>query len=338
MTTQGQTVESLTQERDGYIKKLAENVKEMGELRQRLETTVCGNHQWPYGAESTDGPICPWCERLRVEELQQQLAQAQATRGRCKCSHDRKVTELGFWEHCPLEHGCHTEFFIQRCEACGKIHGFPDTNLSIALEKGTSEVKAKLNEIINQGWLPPEEAKRLESERDEARASLSKLKATMSEGLRQEQKLIQRSEDEWNDKVKELEAELKERNHEITAINTGIRNEFTTGEPSGDVLQDFATFFEHHNQLEAEAACMRKALQELRPHFNHRASDVIDFISGALSTEAGKDFLAKMERYEEALQFYADENHYKYAAGPGHIVDHDGGRTAREALKGDSTP
>jgi len=39
---------------------------------------------------------------------------------------------------------------------------------------------------------------------------------------------------------------------EIAAIETGIRNEFTIGELSGDVLQDFATFIEHHNKLEAQ--------------------------------------------------------------------------------------
>jgi hypothetical protein len=70
--------------------------------------------------------------------------------GRCECKQNRTVIEIVHWEHCPLEGGVHTEFHLHRCEECGKVCGFPDMNLSIAMEDGTPETKAKLREIMGQ--------------------------------------------------------------------------------------------------------------------------------------------------------------------------------------------
>lgn len=67
---------------------------------------------------------------------------------KCKCDCDRQVTEIGYWERCPLENGGHTEFAVQRCSVCGGICGFPDENLQIALDDGTPETKSKLAEVM----------------------------------------------------------------------------------------------------------------------------------------------------------------------------------------------
>ncbi len=68
--------------------------------------------------------------------------------GRCTCKRARKIVEIGYWEGCPLEGGAHTEFALLRCQDCGKVRGFPDGNLDIALERGTEKTKAKLREIL----------------------------------------------------------------------------------------------------------------------------------------------------------------------------------------------
>jgi hypothetical protein len=44
---------------------------------------------------------------------------------------------------------------------------------------------------------------------------------------------------------------IAELEQEQAAILQGIRKEFTIGGLSGDILQDFATFIEHHNKTEA---------------------------------------------------------------------------------------
>lgn len=68
--------------------------------------------------------------------------------GRCNCSENRRVDDLGVWDKCPLKGGGHTMFSIHRCYLCGRISGFPDRNLDIALEQGTHETIVKLNEIL----------------------------------------------------------------------------------------------------------------------------------------------------------------------------------------------
>lgn len=215
-----------------------------------------------------------------------------------------------------------------------------DVAMERDMEKEYRErLEAERDALNIERLLACDKATKFETERDEARAALSKLKAAMSEGLRQEQKLIQRSEDEWNDKVKELEAELKERNQEIAAINTGIRNEFTIGEPSGDVLQDFATFVEHHKQLESEAAVMREALIP----YSRKGWINVD---KALSTTAGKDFLAKMKQITSALRLCifqltevskACTDVVDWDQIDGDSVNHALNESTK-ALKGDSTP
>lgn len=69
----------------------------------------------------------------------------------CVCKGTRNMTELGHWDHCPLEGGRHTEFVICRCDACHKIYGFPNSNLKLALQEGTAETKTELREIIMKG-------------------------------------------------------------------------------------------------------------------------------------------------------------------------------------------
>lgn len=68
--------------------------------------------------------------------------------GRCVCKQDRTVTQIGCWEGCPLEGGGHTAFALQRCHTCGKVSAFPDSNLDIALERGTERTKGKLRELM----------------------------------------------------------------------------------------------------------------------------------------------------------------------------------------------
>ena len=71
--------------------------------------------------------------------------------GLCKCAESRGFKEIGFWDHCPLEGGGHTQFKVNRCVACGGVSGFPDTNMEIALNEGTILTKYKLAKIIDGG-------------------------------------------------------------------------------------------------------------------------------------------------------------------------------------------
>lgn len=68
--------------------------------------------------------------------------------GRCGCKSDRTVIEIGFWEGCALEGGGHTEFALNRCQACGKVCGFPDSNFEMAMQRGTEGTQAKLREVM----------------------------------------------------------------------------------------------------------------------------------------------------------------------------------------------
>jgi len=68
----------------------------------------------------------------------------------CKCELPKQVRIIGFWDACALEGKAHTNFCIKRCEGCGGICGFPQTNFEIALKDGTPETKKKLAEIIGE--------------------------------------------------------------------------------------------------------------------------------------------------------------------------------------------
>lgn len=59
----------------------------------------------------------------------------------------------------------------------------------------------------------------------------------------------------------------------MAAIQTGIQKEFTIGEPSGDVLQDFGVFIDHHNACE-------KRITELKASFD----DLLDSYENATNT------------------------------------------------------
>lgn len=74
------------------IKLSEDNLKlkaELSKIHYTEKQWICDSHQWPYGAESTCGPICPWCERLKVEKLEAELAKAKA--------------EMGAWKHDALD-------------------------------------------------------------------------------------------------------------------------------------------------------------------------------------------------------------------------------------------
>ena len=75
---------------------------------------------------------------------------------KCDCK-NHKVKEIGNWERCPLENGGYTSFIVYECLECGGINGFPDTNLKIALDRGTTETKMTLRELIygNPFTTPP---------------------------------------------------------------------------------------------------------------------------------------------------------------------------------------
>jgi len=66
---------------------------------------------------------------------------------RCQCKVSRKVESLGFYECVPLENGQHTMFELQRCTLCNGLTGFPDSNLTLALEHGTPETKKMLEAV-----------------------------------------------------------------------------------------------------------------------------------------------------------------------------------------------
>lgn len=74
---------------------------------------------------------------------------------RCSCTHDRTTIQIGYWEGCPLEGGGHTDFAVLRCQSCGKFCGFPDSNLQLALDRGTEKTKARLREILSSSNAQP---------------------------------------------------------------------------------------------------------------------------------------------------------------------------------------
>ena len=54
---------------------------------------------------------------------------------------------------------------------------------------------------------------------------------------------------------------LKELEQEQAALIIGLRVEFTKGEFSGDIVQDFGTFFEHHKAVEKRSEARRGILE-----------------------------------------------------------------------------
>jgi hypothetical protein len=64
--------------------------------------------------------------------------------------------------------------------------------------------------------------------------------------------------------VASLRKSLDESKAELAAITTGIRKEFTIGELSGDILQDFATFIYHHGEVEKQLTTLRAENERLR--------------------------------------------------------------------------
>jgi hypothetical protein len=69
-----------------------------------------------------------------------------------------------------------------------------------------------------------------------------------------------------NDNLKSLiqsAKELAETKAELAAIQTGIRNEFKSGEASDDILQDFGTFIDHHNLVERQLSVAIEMLERI---------------------------------------------------------------------------
>lgn len=95
-------------------------------------------------------------------------------------------------------------------------------------------------------------------------------------------------------------------------------------------------------RLEAVCAVMRDALQyaKVNKHKDRRfegcdVCDLCEVIDQALSTAAGKDLVEKLERYEKALRYYASIQAYMIPVDENLPILKDGGKIAREALKGD---
>jgi hypothetical protein len=64
---------------------------------------------------------------------------------RCQCRKSRSVTPLVEYDRWPLRDESHTVFKLLRCDDCGKICGFPDYNLTIAIAEGTPETLSLLH-------------------------------------------------------------------------------------------------------------------------------------------------------------------------------------------------
>jgi len=104
------------------------------------------NHSGPYTGPSYDEEMMNAHEALSSTPAPDQFVEKV---GRCTCEISRGVTNLWFWEVFPLKGGGHTSFGLHRCDNCGKVSGFPDSNLDIALECGTEEAKAALAAQLN---------------------------------------------------------------------------------------------------------------------------------------------------------------------------------------------
>lgn len=83
-------------------------------------------------------------------EKQEQVSDTVDAPVRCVCTGQVRADLAGTWERCPLEGGGHTTFMLLTCLACGHMRGFPDDNLTLALEKGTGVTKMTLAELMNR--------------------------------------------------------------------------------------------------------------------------------------------------------------------------------------------
>jgi len=67
------------------------------------------------------------------------------------CKHET-WRQRGSMGHLMLEDGHHTETGLLQCVDCGKIEGFPDENLELAINEGTPET---LRRIIRHFTIRP---------------------------------------------------------------------------------------------------------------------------------------------------------------------------------------
>lgn len=74
--------------------------------------------------------------------------------------------------------------------------------------------------------------------------------------------------------VAEVTKERDELKAEQVAIITGLRKEFTKGDLSGDILQDFAIFFEHHKLVESQLQSAREVIGEAEKALNEVTFDL----------------------------------------------------------------
>jgi hypothetical protein len=63
----------------------------------------------------------------------------------CDCS-DCKIESKGFFETLPLENGHWTSCSVHKCKDCGRMGGFPQTNLEDSILHGTLETKQALRD------------------------------------------------------------------------------------------------------------------------------------------------------------------------------------------------
>jgi Fe2+ or Zn2+ uptake regulation protein len=64
----------------------------------------------------------------------------------CDCS-ECETEGLGFFETLPLKDGHFTSAQVHKCKKCGKIGGFPQSNLETAIKEGTPETQQALREV-----------------------------------------------------------------------------------------------------------------------------------------------------------------------------------------------
>lgn len=101
-------------------------------------------------------------ERVLIDELEAKKL-IKITKGSqfCECE-TCSIKTLGLFGHAVLKSGHHTSFVLHQCLKCGKIGGFPQSNLELALKEGTIET---LNELRKAGINVKEYLKTIEKER-----------------------------------------------------------------------------------------------------------------------------------------------------------------------------
>jgi chaperonin cofactor prefoldin len=117
----------------------------------------------------------------------------------------------------------------------------------------------------------------------------------------------------------------KERLEEIN----GLLDEFHNAKSDSQKLKIVnKVIWEHTIELIGQVAYLEQRVEELETQLS-------------INTNNMKHLQNKIERYKQALEFYADEENYKpfdgiFLSSYQNKVDEDGGEIARQALEGDN--